>query len=247
MIFTSYFTYGLDPQRMVQVANDSYKYLKPWYDSMLSLGLEGRVFHDSLSSDFISKYETDKIKFVKVPPGKYCACDYRWQAYAKWVNENKPDWLLFTDCCDVVIVQDPFKFIRDPDKLYVGVEDGAGHPSNKIGENRWMGKLFAGAAKKLSASYQAIKNEDVLNCGIVGGHLSQASRFLELMDAMVNDVDPTEDYLNSVKAQVRTIDMACTNVICRNEYFKGRIVSGYPLHNKYKRNDVAMDVYVRHK
>jgi len=214
---------------------------------MRSLPLNGRVFHDGLSDEFVARYETDHIKFVRTPAGPYCALDYRWQVYSRWIQDHKPEWSLFTDCQDVVIVNNPFEFINDPEKLYIGREDGYGFASNRVEDNGWMKTLYDREARMLLRAYESLKAEDVLNCGMVGGHFNQISRFLYLMESLIEAADPTDAYFSSISARIKTIDMAVANVICRQKYFKGRIVNGHPLHNRYKRKDLSTDVYVRHK
>ena len=51
-----------------RVSNNEINYIKAWYDSVNNLQLNGFVFHDNLSEEFVQQYTTNKIKFIKVYP-----------------------------------------------------------------------------------------------------------------------------------------------------------------------------------
>lgn len=90
-----------------RVSQNDFKYIEPWYNSVNSLGLDGRIFCDNLSEEFISKYTTDKIKFIKISDFDYSNNDWRFFCYRDFLDNNKFDSVFLTDASDVTVVKDP--------------------------------------------------------------------------------------------------------------------------------------------
>jgi hypothetical protein len=118
VILTSYFSIKKHPndpndswvigrQADGRVSQNDFKYIEPWYNSVNELGLEGRIFYDNLSDEFLQQYTTDKIKFIKVRPSDYSNNDWRFFCYRNFLEENKFDNVFLTDGSDVTVVQDP--------------------------------------------------------------------------------------------------------------------------------------------
>ena len=123
VIMTTYFCNKKDPQRLKKAPCDDFKYIKPWYNSIKKLGLNGIIFHDGLSKKFIRKYETNNIKFVYKKTHKiFSLNDYRYFIYLDYIN-NHPEIenIFMTDGNDVTVVNNPFKFINNKN-IYVGTE-----------------------------------------------------------------------------------------------------------------------------
>jgi hypothetical protein len=72
-----------------RVSNNEINYIKPWYDSVNNLQLNGFVFHDNLSDEFVEQYTTNKIKFIKVGDFEYSNNDYRFFCFRDFLKENK--------------------------------------------------------------------------------------------------------------------------------------------------------------
>ena len=81
VVLSSYFTEKVHPNSVDDdhvvgrmdnnhVQKDYFPYIEKWYNSIISCDLNAVLFHDGLSDDFVSKYETDKIKFKKVSSKK---------------------------------------------------------------------------------------------------------------------------------------------------------------------------------
>lgn len=124
VILTSYFskkTHPNDPNdkhvigRMDdgRVSQNSIEYIKNWYDSVKNLNLEARIFCDNLSEDFIEKYTTDKIKFIKVETTDYSNNDWRFFCYRNFLEENVFDSVFLTDSSDVIVVKNPELIISE--------------------------------------------------------------------------------------------------------------------------------------
>jgi len=96
-----------------RVLQNDFQYIKPWYNSVNKLNLEGRIFYDNLSDDFLNEYTTDKIKFIKVTPSDYSNNDWRFFCYRNFLEENKFNSVFLTDGSDVTVVKDPGRIIKD--------------------------------------------------------------------------------------------------------------------------------------
>ena len=123
VIFTTYFSSHLDPQRHVFVENNAYDYIKPLYDSVNQLGLACIIFHDNLSADFVEQYSTEKIRFVKTALGNLSLNDERFLIYYEYILRygQQIDWLLLSDVSDVVVQKNPFElFQQNPQHLLLG-------------------------------------------------------------------------------------------------------------------------------
>ena len=71
LIVTTYFSNDNGNYKGRSVLNNNIDYISPWYNSILKLKLNGVIFHDGLSNDFINTYTTDKIKFLYVNPEEF--------------------------------------------------------------------------------------------------------------------------------------------------------------------------------
>ena len=135
VILTSYFSQKIHPNDLNdefvigrssdgRVLQNSISYIQPWYNSVNELNLQGRIFYDNLSDDFITQYTTDKIKFIKVKPSDYSNNDWRFFCYKNYLEKNKFDSVFLTDGSDVTVVQNPSKIIEDfPEKDFFLCKD----------------------------------------------------------------------------------------------------------------------------
>ena len=118
VILTSYFTKKKHPNSPQDnhvvgrdkdgfISKDDFSYIEPWYNSVNSLKLSGYIFHDGLSSEFVSTYETDNVKFIQVEDSEWSNLDYRWFCYKDFLDNNQFENVFLTDCSDVKIVKNP--------------------------------------------------------------------------------------------------------------------------------------------
>lgn len=176
IICTTYFTSKQDPQRKIQVDENDIKYIEPWYYSMIKNNLAGIVFYDNLSLNFINKYQTEKIKFVKCTLGNYSLNDERFIIYYMFFLRHKTKNILLTDGSDVTINKDPFSFIETKSKttLFVGRDR-----CNKIYHSKWdvngAERLSNAIQQKLPNNYY---NMAAYNAGIIGGNYFTTMYFL---------------------------------------------------------------------
>jgi hypothetical protein len=239
-LVVSYLNYHNDPQTKRGVGSNNIQYLNPWYNTVRALGLPAIVLHDNLSEKFITAHQTDRIRFVEVLPIPYSPNDSRWCLYNMIIQEccSDVDYVLFTDCSDVTVRKDPFEFIEDVGKLYIGSEARIwGRKSDKIKDNGWINaRLKECNNAEIMEFSKKMQDKLLLNCGIVGGHVKTMQFFLKRVSSMMRGINPRPDLC---------LDMAVTNYVAY-KYFDGKIVTGAPLHNRFKDNDRS-DTYLWHK
>jgi hypothetical protein len=244
VIATVFFSSKIDPQRFVKYS-PNFDYIEKWYNCVKELDVDVIIFHDALSDELVQEKETDNIKFVKViefNSQAFCAADYRWVLYSNYFSNNFYEKIFVTDCSDVLINKSPFEFI-DEDNIYIGVECSSVEKGlvDVIGESPWCRGVYSYAYKDFP-----YWDKKILNCGIVGGcH----NNFMKLVNAMKDEIiriDPSEEECSLIKIPY-TIDMAVLAYVSYG-FFDGKIVSGEPLHSKYKFYEIdRKDVYFIHK
>jgi len=118
VIFTSYFSlkkHPNDPNDNAVIGRDSdgrviqnnFQYISQWYNSVVNAGVFGRIFYDNLEDDFIKKYTTEKIQFVRVNISQYSNNDWRFFCYRNYLENNYFDSVFLTDGSDVKVVKNP--------------------------------------------------------------------------------------------------------------------------------------------
>ena len=228
VIMTTYFCNKKDPQRLSKAPCNDFKYIKPWYTSVKKLGLNGIIFHDGLSENFIRKYETNKIKFIyKKTHQVFSLNDYRYFIYLDYINEHPEiENIFMTDGNDVTVVNDPFTFIK-PRNIYVGSEIKGDKmyvldKLNNINANKNNNKL---------------KLDTIYNAGILGGNRENVIKFIKKMIYIFNLVDNKNKDKNN--------NMAVFNITSENTK---NIITGAPLHSDFKEfQNNRKDVYFIHK
>ncbi|MDG4714323.1 hypothetical protein [Winogradskyella marincola] len=179
VVCTTYFSSKKDPQRKLKIDSDDISYIAPWYNSMVKLKLEGIVFYDHLSNDFIQKYKTDHISFVKCQLGNYSLNDERFIIYYMFFLKHKADQILLTDGNDVVINKSPFECIDNKKKSTIFVGRGS---ENKLIHSNWnldsINRLKEGLNEELPNNFY---DTAIYNAGIIGGHYTTLLYFLRQM------------------------------------------------------------------
>ena len=236
-IFTTYFTGEKDPQRPYSWKPDDFELIKEFYNSVIKHDLYCYILHDNLSKEFIEKYTTDKITFIRVNKIKLNAVDYRWQLYFNLLNELKDIKKVFClDISDVVILKDPFKLVK-ANNLYIGDE------MCKNIENSWMINRY-NMIKDITSVPQDIMLKPVLNCGILGGTRKVMLDVTKKMAKILEDANITHT----------TVDMVAANVVAYVNYPEN-IIHGSPLNTKYRggafaysgKDNGADIAYIQHK
>lgn len=229
IIFTTYYTGKPNPQKTAKeaVPND-FSMIEEWYNSVVRLGLKGYIFHDHLTEAFTEKYSCDNVLFIKVPYYSNRGLnDERYYVYLEELSDPNIEWVLTTDLFDVEFYKDPFEFMTDKDKLYVGTEteDVSNIPSIKLRAKWSYGEDIDWWSKN-------IKN--MINAGIIGGHRDIV---IDLFKRMIKDFEGVDPKLNV------NMTVAAKCILADKVPF----VTGQPFHTMYKKNDRSGECYIRHK
>jgi hypothetical protein len=216
------------------VESNSFKYIEPWYESVNSLGVEGRVFHDNLDEDFIKKYSTDKISFIKVATTNYSNNDWRFFCYRDFLAKNVFDFVFLTDGSDVSVVKNPEDIAKDfPEKDFFVCKDTIKLfqlPYSRVHiEAKWDDLVYLSLNEK---------RLDLINMGVIGGSYENIMLFLEkFCETRVRLGNPD---FNS--------DMWVGQYVFRSLLKDKDILIGEPFTSEFKKyqND-RKDVYFIHK
>ena len=187
VVCTTYFSTKLDPQRKIQTQTNSIKYIAPWYNSMIALKLSGIVFYDDLSEEFLKRYQTDNIKFLKCTLGNYSLNDERFILYYMFFVKYKVKNILLTDGNDVVITKTPFEFFESKKETTIFVGRGR---NNKLFHSKWnlrsIHKLSQGLDVNLPNDFYEMA---IYNAGILGGNYYALLYFLRQMCLVFLKID----------------------------------------------------------
>jgi hypothetical protein len=231
-IITTYFTSEKDPQRPHVWANDDFSIIKNFYYSVLKHNLNCIILIDNSTDDFIKKYQTDKITFVRCDSVGLNMVDIRWGLYNKLLK-NRPDILraFFVDISDVVILKNAFDFIES-DRIYCGDEEMINS------ENKWMIHRYELINQpEINILNNKYINKKVLNAGILGG-----SR-----DYLLDITNKISEILNFSKIKITTVDMCAFNHVLYTNY-ENILVHGEPVNTIFRTNDVNNNVaWFKHK
>jgi hypothetical protein len=245
IILTSYFSKKVHPndpndQYVVgrsadgRVSQNDFKYIEPWYTSVNSLGLNGRVFYDNLSDEFIKKYTTDKISFIKVNTSEFSNNDWRFFCYKYYLEENKFDNVFLTDGSDVIVVQDPSKIIQEYDDVDLFVCKD----SIKLAQFPYIQVHQQANWENLAWFLICQNNVDLINMGVIGGKYNNILEFLDnFCKTRINLGNPD---FNS--------DMWIGQYVFRHLLSDKKIIIGEPFTSIFKKYEFERkDVYFIHK
>lgn len=167
VIVTCYFTLKPDPQTGTTRNAADFKYIQPWYDSLLKIGAHGIILHDGLEAEFIALYQTPTIQFRYCEMGDYSIFEERWLLYHIFLQQlPQLEKVFFTDSNDVYITKNPFTFITKDLTLYVGRDN-----ANRIKDSGWLKEERTAFLKE--SNYKLSRTYDyqwVYNAGVSGGN-----------------------------------------------------------------------------
>ena len=232
MIVSCYLTWKPDPQSGEQVSADDSK-VSRWCESREAAGVRGLIFHDGLPIDLTCKWsaETNQSFIEIMSPDSLDSgmglnedrfFHYRnmLQTGADGLQDGR---LVFTDLFDVHFGADPFQHIPTG-ALAVGSEPMT------VANNGWMRKCH-----EYHYGRVLFPESPVYNAGIFGGDGPIVLDFLEKMCEEISGL-PTGG---------REPNMAAFNKVV-NEW-DGPIITGYPLHSRFKGYEENTGAAIYHK
>lgn len=245
VILTSYFSNKKHPQlgdphlegmgTDGRVQQNNISYIKRWYDSINKLKLNGVVFCDNLTNEFVDKYTTKYVSFEKVDsPQDYPYNDWRFFCFRNWLDKNQFDWVFHTDGSDVTVANDPSElFVKYPEYDFFTCKDSIGlyefpyvnfHSHFEwddlvlfaINQNRW----------------------ELINMGVVGGSYLNMKLFYEKFCEI--RIRMGEPQINS--------DMWILQYLLRSKINHKGVLIGDPVTSEFKQyQNSRKDVYFIHK
>lgn len=174
VILTSYYFNVPDPQykkekksRKKYKDGDNFEYMKEFYESVIEFGLHCIIFHDGLSDDFIKKYGTNKIKFVKFDHKDYFTTsgnDTRYLVFRDYLLKNiNYDKVIISDINGVKFLTNPFIDLIYG-KIFVARDRiKTRHNRKRVLTHHWF-KEYAERVYKSFKSFQKFENEYSLTC-----------------------------------------------------------------------------------
>ena len=259
VVLTVYCNTKTDPQRGKFVDGNSYDYISPWYRTMKDKDLHGVIFYDNLSEEFIEKYQTDKIRFLKCTIGKLSINDERYFIYYNFLLKNKYEYVLLSDVSDVEINKNPFDFMKlgvHSNRLFIGMNfhgdrglDADSRSPKWYARREWKIVKFNSALKREGYDEEGFKDEkyQIYNAGLMGGRYDMLLRLLSEFCHLFDIIN-----LN------KNTNMLLLNYIIRKYLIRGYdketgvtdyIFSGKPFNSRYQRFEKydESDCYLIHK
>ncbi|MEX2512904.1 MAG: hypothetical protein WD398_08365 [Cyclobacteriaceae bacterium] len=205
-VLSTYFSSKKDPVWGGYQDSDNFGYIQNWYNSLLEHGLWAMVFYDRLSPEFIKKYQTKKIRFIRCHLGGMSLNDERFFIYREFIPFlPEKAYVLTTDINDVVINKNPLSLVQSsPDKLFVG------RGNRKVWRKGiWALTSLRQFSKKFNQSLPiSFLNYPVFNPGTIGG---KKEKVLELFERMTQVFEILGDDKN--------YDMPVFNFVLKEYYF----------------------------
>lgn len=239
-ILTSYLTLKKHPQSRDPkvlgvnnkgfVKNNSFSYIKDFYESSRKTNCDVIIFHDNLSEEFVEQYTIENIKFSKVTPSILSNNDYRFFFYQDWLRENFYEKVFLVDASDVIVSKDPSAMKINYDIYFC--QDLLRLKDYTFSSNSFSRICDSLSLKPLLNSH----NHILLNMGVIGFDYKNAMNFLNLFC----DQRQKSGLFNL------NVNMTLGNYVAR-KYFN-QVYSGEPFcseFKKYQKN--RKDVYFIHK
>jgi hypothetical protein len=227
MVFTTYLTKKSDPQGASVFPPNVDVYMKYWYQGID----KGVIFHDELNDAFKQNYP--KVTFVRVFDYPWSANDQRFSFYLDYILKHEElDDCWFTDLFDVTINHLPK--IENNKVVYVSNEE------NYWCNSKWSRMQFKNA-NVTGERYEKLLNEEydkriIYNPGVWGCKRERAIFLLSSMVTMMEVLDVKE----------RNCNMFVFNEVIHRLRDED-IITGYPLHSKFKAYEKDSKAYFVHK
>ena len=255
VIVTCYFTTKPDPQTGFIRNVADFKFIEPWYSSVMKIGVKGIILHDGLEKSFMEQYTNSQIQFRFCRLGNYSIFEERWLLYhlflKKLVNIKH---VFFTDSNDVKITKNPFLYPSISSSFFIGRDN-----ANRIKDSGWLEEECENFIKESNYPLpKTYKYQWVYNAGVCGG--SRA-----LMFFVTNEISKLI-FLTSSNFHK---DMTLLNIVIHNHFYPKLsfinwsqnhvdpikdefsshdiLISGYPFNSGFKDFDYQSKAYFIHK
>lgn len=228
IILTNYFTTKKDPQRSKPRPSNDSNLVNGWINSLTKLKLNGIIFYDSLSNEFINKYSNDYVTFIYYKPKtSWSLNDERFLCWYEFIKENTQyERIITTDLFDVSFNKNPFDLVTKDYRLFVG-----SNGNRKIGRNNYV-------TKKMLRMYKFVyhKNKTSVNAGVIGGY---RNNILLLFSNMIKEFRKYNLKMN--------MNMCVYNKCVYDLFEEKDLLIGYPFTSMFKTYEKNGNYAIRHK
>lgn len=204
------------------------QYIRPWWTTINKIGLRGTVLYSGLNDDQVAAATTEHIDFVPVDPGPKHIFHERHFLVRDFVRSIDDPYIVVTDASDVAFKRDPFPLMRrpSPETLFVGRE------KRRIGWSRCLRNEMRQQFGRLHFPFRP-----VLNPGILGGSRETVLRALDEITGMIIRFD----------GHLAGSDMSIVNRTLYESFSTDDIVTGEPLHSRFKGWEFHTGAAILHK
>ncbi len=205
------------------------EYIRPWWSTIERIGLRGTVLVSGWSVEDLSAIETERIRTVSVRPGSRHIFHERHFLVRQYLTTIDDPYVFVTDGSDIAFKRDPFELVK------------------AAGRER---RLFVGREKHRILFCKCVRQEmkrqfgkiwypfrPVLNPGILGG---RREIVLEALDCICRLID-------SLGRQIVASDMCIINRALYSTFARHELVTGYPLHSRFKGWEFETTAAILHK
>jgi UDP-glucuronate 4-epimerase len=205
--------------------------MRDWYISVAAHKLKARVLTDS-GSDFVNVYTTPSVSFFQMTlrtSAEYSINDERVKLLHDYIREHENiERVLITDISDVTFQGNPFDLMTKKDTVYCGNLDG-----------KWNGRgvdyqKFVECVGPTEATL--FKGKQIYSMGIFGGHRDVVLKVLWRTWQSI-------EYC--IKRGLYNVNLPAFNYALA--VLQVPIVTGAPLHSRFKALDTNTTSYVRHQ
>ena len=218
-VMSTYFTSVKNPQHSYTFADNNYRFVQQWFESIISIGAHAVIFHDSLTEDFQNRMKSyySHVHFQKAdvglkgrPPNVY-----RFYLYHQYLSSHPEiQNVVLTDIRDVTFLNDPFEVMRViGEYIFMGLDKPFYESSWSYG---WVNGLLKKCHSLTSDSSMCVQLHPFINAGVMGGG----------RPAMLNFLTKVTHYFDEAPHK-ENCDMA-TIAFVTQKHFHENSFSGYP-------------------
>ncbi len=208
---------------------DPRAYLRPWWTTVNRVGLRGTVLYAGLRPEEAAALETDRIDAVAVQPGTRHIFHERHFLVRDFLRTIDDRCVFVTDAADVAFKRDPFEL----------VEAAGGARRLFIGREPRRILLCKCVRREMLRQFGAVwfPWRPVLNPGILGGRREVV---LEALECITRLIEAQGDRLECS-------DMCLVNRAIHAAFAPDELVTGPPLHSRFKGWEFATSAAILHK
>ncbi len=202
--------------------------------------LKAVILHDELSPNFVERYQTPEVQFLRCRLGPYSLNDERFLLYLEVLRRQRAAGAFATD---VVVTPDPAELFRFSARLFVGRDRW-----DKVRCSTWVQSKLRRASRSLPITRtERFGAQPLYSAGVLGGRYDDLVLFLERLSAPLVELDNSEinntialnavlheHYLPSDVRFKPYAGQTCTNPADDPDASIAPILSGFPVCSRYR-------------